>query len=134
MREVLENGWIPGREGIVITDRSVLFSDMFKATKASGVEFGLTRETIGGQKVFKLYSGGGDNVRLPSGPGIRNIGHTHPMGTPYPSTGPLSDMTNINLEFLRAVQQNPLAPVPHRRVIWGEGPFDSTIYRPDVLR
>jgi hypothetical protein len=80
MAEILENGWIPGREGIVITDRTVMFSDMFKASKKSGVEFGLGRETIDDRRVFKLYSGGGDYVGVPQDVGIggaRNIGHTH---------------------------------------------------------
>jgi RHS repeat-associated protein len=134
MAEILENGWIPGRQGITVTDRTVMFSDMFKASKASGVEFGLARETIGESRVFKLYSGGGNNVRIPSGPGARNIGHTHPQGSRYPSTGPFSDMDNINKAFLKALQQDPATPLPHRRVIWGEGLNDNTVYYPDVLR
>ena len=134
MSDIISNGWIPGREGITISDRFVRFGDMFTMSKASGVEFGLTRETLNGRMVYRLYSGGGDNVRLPSGPGSRIIGHTHPRGTRYPSTGEFSDMDNINNAFLRSLQQSPSAPMPHRRVIWGEGNFDSTIYYPNVLR
>jgi len=132
--DILENGWIPGRDGITVSDRYVRFSDLYAMSKKSGVEFGITRETINGQRAYRIYSGGGNSVRLPSGPGSRIIGHTHPQGSRYPSFGPFSDMDNINRSFLRSLQGNPAAPVPHRRVIWGEGLFDSTIYHPDILR
>jgi len=45
-----------------------------------------------------------------------------------------ADIGNINAQFLRDVGSNPLAPVPHRRVIFGSGATDSTIYYPNVLR
>jgi hypothetical protein len=103
-------------------------------SRAAGVEFGLVRETIDGRMVYRLYSGGGDNVALRGGPGRRIIGHTHPQGGRYPSEGPFSDMENINKAFLRSLQIDPTSPVPHRRVIWGDGDFDSTLYFPDILR
>jgi hypothetical protein len=103
-------------------------------TQKTGIEYGLVRATIDGKMVYRIYSGHATGVRLPSGPGTRIIGHTHPAGTRYPSTGPLSDQANINRAFLRALEENPLAPVPHRRVIWSEGPLDNTIFYLDVLR
>ena len=132
--DIIENAWIPGREGITVSDRFVRFGDLYKMTQKTGIEYGLVRETVGGQKVYRIYSGHAKGVRLPSGPGTRIIGHTHPAGTRYPSTGPFSDQANINRAFLRSLEENPLAPVPHRRVIWGEGSLDNTIYHPDVLR
>ena len=123
IEEILANKWIPGQEGITITDRFVRFGNLFKMSKATGIEFGLVSETIDGRIVYRLYSGGGDNVILRGGPGRRIIGHTHPQGGRYPSEGPLSDMENINKAFLRSLQSDPASPIPHRRVIWGDGNF-----------
>jgi hypothetical protein len=129
--EVLENGWVPGREGIIITDQTVSFSDMYRMTERTGIEYGLTRETIGGQRVFHLYSGGPNAVTMPGGLGVRNIGHTHPSGSRLPSD---PDIGNINFQYLRNLKSDPYAPVPHRRVIYGPGDTDITIYYPTEMR
>lgn len=131
--EILQKGWIPGREGITLFDRTIRFADLYRMTEAQEIEFGLTREVVGGKSVYRLYSGGRDAVTMPSGEGVRIIGHSHPRrsGSRFPS---IRDIDNINRAFLNALEVNPASPVPHRRVIWGSGPWESTIYYPNVLR
>ena len=129
--EILEHGWIPGREGITLSDGTVRFADLYRMTEAHGIEFGLTREVVDGKSVYRLYSGGRNAVTMPSGEGVRIIGHTHPSGYRLPST---ADIDNLNRAFLNSLERDLLAPVPHRRVIWGSGPANSTIYYPNVLR
>lgn len=128
MAQMLENKWIPHVQGITITDRTIRFADMFRLSQAANIEFGLTKELMNGRAVYRLYSGGPNALAMP---GIRNIGHTHPSGNQVPSN---TDIRSINEAFLDAVQSNPLARLPHRRVIWGSGPADSTFYYPNVLR
>jgi hypothetical protein len=117
--------------GITVTDRTIRFADIYRVTEKTGIEYGLTREVIGGQPAYRLYSGGADWVTMPRGGGVRVIGHTHTSGSRLPSA---ADINNINAQFLRSIEANPLAPVPHRRVIWGPGTNESTIYHPNVLR
>jgi hypothetical protein len=106
-------------------------SNLYRMTERTGIEYGLTRETIGGQRVFHLYSGGPNAVTMPGGLGVRNIGHTHPSGSRLPSD---PDIGNINFQYLRNLKSDPYAPVPHRRVIYGPGDTDSTIYYPTEMR
>ena len=131
LNDVMENAWIPGREGITLTDSTIRFADVYRLTEKTGIEFGLTRELVGGRQVRRLYSGGQNAVTLPTGPGIRSIGHTHPSAARLPSS---PDINSINRRFMNALEADPLAPVPHSRVMWGSGATDSTIYYPNVLR
>ncbi len=126
--EILEKEWVPGSEGITLSDRTVKFSDLYKMTENLDIEFGLTREIVDGKSVYRLYSGGKNAVTMPT---RGNMAHTHPSGSRLPSA---TDIENINKLFLDLLEENPLAPVPHRRIIWGPGPQDSTIYYPTVLR
>ena len=131
LNDVMENAWIPGRQGITLTDSTIRFSDVYRLTENTGIEFGLTRELVGGRQVRRLYSGGQNAVTLPTGSGIRSIGHTHPSAARLPSS---PDINSINRRFMNALEADSLAPVPHSRVIWGSGATDSTIYHPNVLR
>ena len=112
-------------------DRTVRFGDLYHLTEQTGVEYALTRETVNGERVFRLYSGGRNGVTTPGRPGIRVIGHTHSSRIGYPSP---RDIAVINDKFVEALSSNPFAPVLHERVIYGPGNTESTIYHPTVLR
>jgi hypothetical protein len=71
--ELLQSGAIPGREGIILTQRNVVFNDLWQLSDKSGVEFVLTREN--GQ--FMLRSGSPTSAPIPVG--FRPIVHTHPL-------------------------------------------------------
>jgi hypothetical protein len=74
--EMIEGALVPGREGITLTDKTVRFGDLYRLSeKTGGIEFALTRETVDGEKVFRLYSGGRNAVTTPrAGPNVRIIG------------------------------------------------------------
>jgi hypothetical protein len=130
--EMINGVLVPGREGVTLRDKTVRFGDLYKLTEKTGIEYALTRETRGDQKVFRLYSGGRNAFTTPrAGPNVRMIGHTHPNGTPYPSG---ADLRSLNEQFLEALENNPFAPVPHGRVIYGPGSTESTPYYPNILR
>jgi hypothetical protein len=131
LAEIGEGGLIPGRQGVTLTDRTVRFGDLYHLTERTGIEYALTRETLRGERVFRLYSGGHNAVTTPKRPGVRVIGHTHPGGNCYPSG---VDMRALNEGFLEAVETDPFAPVPHERVIYGPGDRESTIYYANILR
>lgn len=133
MAEVLENGWLPQIKGITLTDRGVRFADMYKLTKMTGAEYGLSKEIVRGKAVYRLYSGGADAVQIGGGgyKVVRVIGHTHPSGFRFPSA---ADTKNINRFFLKAIGTDPLAPVPGRVIIWGTNAGETTRYFPNVLR
>lgn len=70
--ELLKSGAIPGREGVILRQRTVPFDDIWKMSKQSGVEFVLTREDGG----FMLRSGSPTSAPIPGG--VRPIAHSHP--------------------------------------------------------
>ena len=95
---------IPGREGVTLTDRVIRFGDIYRLTEQIGVEYALTRETLDGSRVFRLYSGGKNAVSTPRRPDTRQIGHTHPSGFRHPSLGDLKEM---NERFLKLILSDP---------------------------
>ncbi len=131
LAELTEGALIPGREGVTLTDKTLRFGDIYSLTERTGIEYALTRETVGGDRIFRLYSGGRNAVTTPSGLNTRLIGHTHPSGIGIPSG---ADIRAINTRFLDLIDSNPYAHVPNARVIFGPGNVDSTIYYPTLLR
>lgn len=117
--ELLQAGAIPGREGVVLTQRHVVFTDLWQLSNKSGVEFALTREE--GQ--FVLRSGSPTSAPIPSG--IRPIVHTHPpdadgLNSLLPSR---ADINVLNDYWAR----NPTIQRPVSQII--TGPNQTTIFR-----
>jgi hypothetical protein len=80
---------LPGSAGIAVPGR--LSNEMMAAlSKEHSVEFALVYRAgpgkNGGGGSYWLYSGRTAGVRVPVGPDVRVINHTHPGGTPYAST------------------------------------------------
>ena len=86
LAEIREGDLIPGRPGVTLTDGTVRFGDLFHLTERTGIEYALTRETVNGERVFRLYSGGRNGVTTPGRSGIRVIGHTHYSRIAYRAT------------------------------------------------
>lgn len=146
MEELLMGNYAqPGQAGVTIitnpSNRTIYFSDLFRlGEKYGGIEFSLTREVgPGGNNVYRLYSGVADEVTTPfmvshpttPGPVLRRLGHNHPSRLPFPGRG---DMANINNNWLNMLMQDPYAPPPMSRIIWGAGDNSITPYFPNVLR
>ncbi|QPF74663.1 LysM peptidoglycan-binding domain-containing protein [Roseateles sp. DAIF2] len=114
--ELLQTGAIPGRDGVVLTQRHVSFNDLWKLSDNSGVEFVLTRED--GQ--FMLRSGSPTSAPIPGG--VRPIVHTHPLdGDGLNSLHPSrADINVLNDYWAR----NPTTQRPVSQII--TGPNQST--------
>jgi hypothetical protein len=117
--ELLKTGAIPGREGVILTQKSVSFSDIWKMSDSAGVEFLLTRENGN----FVLRSGSPTSVPIPSG--VRPIAHTHPsdidgVNSLLPSP---RDINVLNDYWAR----NPSLQRPASQII--TGPNQTTIFR-----
>ncbi|HTH10755.1 MAG TPA: hypothetical protein VMA55_14405, partial [Acidovorax sp.] len=117
--ELLQTGAIPGRDGVVLTQRHVTFGDLWRLSENSGVEFLLTREN--GQ--FVLRSGSPTNVQIPGG--VRPIAHTHPLdadglNSPLPSK---ADINVLNDYWAR----NPAISRPVSQIIIGTN--QTTVFR-----
>ncbi|RQY32502.1 LysM peptidoglycan-binding domain-containing protein [Burkholderia stagnalis] len=117
--ELLQTGAIPGREGVVLSQPNVVFSDLWRLSDNSGVEFLLTREN--GQ--FVLRSGSPTSAPIPGG--VRPIVHTHPLDADginslLPSR---ADINVLNDYWAR----NPSIQRPVSQII--TGPNQTTIFR-----
>ena len=117
--ELLQSGAIPGREGVVLTQRHVGFNDLWQLSENSGVEFVLTREN--GQ--FVLRSGSPTSAPIPGG--VRPIVHTHPLdelgaNSVLPSR---ADINVLNDYWAR----NPTIQRPVSQII--TGPNQTTRFR-----
>ena len=117
--ELLQTGAIPGREGVVLTQRTVPFRDIWQLSDKSGVEFLMTRENGS----FVLRSGSPTSVAVPAG--VRPITHTHPLdfdgiNSLMPSR---ADINVLNDYWAR----NPAIPRPVSQII--TGPDQTTIFR-----
>ncbi|WP_242628947.1 LysM peptidoglycan-binding domain-containing protein [Xanthomonas oryzae] len=117
--ELLQTGAIPGREGVVLTQKTVPFRDIWQLSDKSGVEFVMTRENGN----FVLRSGSPTSVALPTG--VRPITHTHPLdfdgiNSLMPSR---ADINVLNDYWAR----NPTIPRPVSQII--TGPDQTTIFR-----
>lgn len=109
---------IPGREGIILTQKSVKFADIYKLSAKEGIEFSLTKEN----GKFVLRSGSPDSVAVPRG--VRPIAHTHPPDEVL-GVQKLPSRADINLlNYLWS--QTPDGPRPFSLVIWGTEPGQTT--------
>lgn len=116
--ELLKTGAIPGQEGVILTQKVVKYSEIWKLSDNSGLEFALTKEN----GKFILRGGGADRVNIPAG--VRPIAHTHPpnvLGEIQPHQS-IADINTLNKYW----SQNPNAPRPKSVVIWGESAAERT--------
>jgi hypothetical protein len=131
MADFQASGALPGAEGVIITDRTVNFGDVYNLGTQNGrtIEFALTSETSadGGLLIVKkLYSGDQWSVGVPSD--ARLIGHVHPNDIPgqmWPST---TDINSLNDQFFRQLQLDPAATPTPSRIFWGPGNADNTVF------
>jgi hypothetical protein len=117
--ELLQTGAIPGREGVILTQRTVPFNDLWRLSENSGVEYVLTRE----QGNFVLRSGSPVTAPIPGG--VRPIVHTHPLdangvNSLLPSR---SDINILNDYWAR----NPSIQRPVSQIITGHN--QTTVFR-----
>ncbi|WP_206076730.1 PAAR domain-containing protein [Pseudoduganella plicata] len=130
MAEMKATGALPGEHGVIITDRTVRFGDVYELGTLGGrkIEFALVTERIDGAIVKKLYSGDGWSSPVPRD--ARLIGHVHPNDNSmklWPST---QDMNMVNARYFRELSQNPDARPAPTRIFWGAGDTDNTIFYP----
>lgn len=119
--ELLQSGAIPGREGVVLTQRHVAFNDLWQLSEKSGIEFVLTREN--GQ--FMLRSGSPTSAPIPAG--VRPIARTHPLDE-LGVNSLLPSKADINV-LNRYWSMNPTVQRPISQVITGPNqtkPFRAT--------
>jgi hypothetical protein len=122
------SGALPGQEGVIITDRTVRFGDVYELSAAQRTEFSLVTERVDGQLVKKLYSGDAWNSPVPRD--SRLIGHTHPNENAFQMWPSVGDMNTVNARYFRQLQIDPLASPAPSRIIWGPGNTDNTIFYP----
>ncbi|MET1257214.1 hypothetical protein [Aliikangiella maris] len=136
IKELMETGAFPGdlriagESGVVLTDRTVRFGDIYKLGTLGDrrVEFALTSEIRDGKRVKVLYSGTFKDVVTPKS--ARLIGHVHPnthKNQRWPSPG---DMKVLSAKYFRQLEVNPNIKPQPSRIFWGEGDFDNTIFFP----
>jgi hypothetical protein len=111
MDELLKIKGIPGRAGVILDQKDVNFSDMWKLSNQNGLEYVLTKENGN----FVLRSGAPDQVKFPAG--VHPIAHTHLpdiLGQlePHPS---FTDIDTLNTLW----RENPNSPRPESVIIWG---------------
>jgi hypothetical protein len=109
---------VPGPEGVILEQKSVSFSEMWKLSEDTGLEYVLTKEN----GKFILRSGAPSTVRSPKY--IRPIAHTHPT-TPLGEFDSLPSDADIDA-LNRLWQRNPNGPRPTSTVIWGPEPGNTT--------
>jgi hypothetical protein len=109
---------VPGPQGVILNQKSVSFSDMWKLSEDTGLEYVLTKEN----GKFILRSGAPSTVRSPKY--IRPIAHTHPT-TPLGEFDSLPSDADIDA-LNRLWQRNPNGPRPTSTVIWGPEPGNTT--------
>ena len=123
----METGYLSGTPGVTLADRSVRFGDIFLLARKAGVEFGLTREIIRGREVFRLYSGGARWVSYGKlSADARVIGDTH-LGS-FSRLPSEQDIINADAAYQASSVEGPCTKNPPRRVIYGPGDRDNTIY------
>lgn len=128
--ELRGTGALPGEQGVIITDRTVRFGDVYELGTLGGrnVEFSLVTEWSDGQLVKKLYSG--DAWTSPVPRDARLIGHGHPNENAFQMWPSAQDMNVVNARYFRALQENPNAMPAPTRIFWGPGNVDNTIFFP----
>jgi hypothetical protein len=135
LSHLLHHGCIPGWQGVVLEQKSVVFSDLWRLSQRIGVEVSLTKDLEQGNTVFRLRSGSRKRSPFtkPKFGLVRIIAHTHPSGASQrlPS---IQDIENLNDLFLHRIRQQVDAELPYSRIIFGGGLHDYTIFWPTVLR
>ncbi|EAM8905787.1 hypothetical protein CBJ65_21770, partial [Salmonella enterica subsp. enterica serovar Agama] len=132
MEDILTSGKLPGDNGIVITDKTVSYDDLFRLStnNSSGMpkEVLLVRQEVDGEMRYVIYSGEAGRVRVPGG--SRPVAHTHPTENIYQMWPSPGDMTTINKYYFSQLKLNiNHKPQPHT-IIWGKNPGDTTIIYP----
>lgn len=110
--ELLSTGAVPGSKGVILSQKTVGFDDIWKMSDELGVEFILTRENSN----FVLRSGSQTSAPIKSG--VRPIVHSHPrdefgVNSLLPST---ADINILN----KLWAQNPNGPRPISQILTGE--------------
>ncbi|BBA35542.1 hypothetical protein sS8_3605 [Methylocaldum marinum] len=126
--ELLESGYLPGEKGVIITDGSIRFGDVYKLSEKAGVEFSIVRESVDGKSVTKFYSGSAWSSPAPRDG--RLIGHTHPNKNAYQKWPSEADINIMNARYYRELAVNPYAQPRPSRIIWGPGDTHNTIFWP----
>ncbi|MEO0443116.1 MAG: hypothetical protein AAFZ92_05160 [Pseudomonadota bacterium] len=118
-QELLDTGAIPGTQGVILNQRTVVFDDIWKISENAGVEFILTKESGN----FVLRSG--SMTTAPVKLGQRPILHTYPtdefgINSLLPST---ADINVLNAAWAR----NPNGPRPVSQILTGQD--TPTVFR-----
>ena len=130
MADLRVSGALPGEQGVIITDRTVRFGDVYQLGALNGrlVEFSLVSERVDGQLVKKLYSG--DAWTCPVPRDSRLVGHVHPNKNAFQLWPSTQDMNMVNARYFRELMTNPNATPNPTRIFWGVGNADNTIFYP----
>jgi hypothetical protein len=130
MAELRASGALPGERGVIITDRTVRFGDVYElgVSREYPVEFSLVTEYSEGKLVKKLYSG--DAWTSPVPRDSRLIGHVHPNENDFKMWPSTQDMEMVNARYFRELMSNPNAAPSPTRIFWGAGNTDNTIFYP----
>ncbi|MGC7935866.1 hypothetical protein [Pandoraea pneumonica] len=130
MAELRASGALPGEQGVIVTDRTVRFGDVYELGTLGGrkVEFSLVTERVDDQLVKKLYSG--DAWTSPVPRDARLIGHVHPNESAFQVWPSTQDMNMVNARYFRSLIVNPSAAPQPTRIFWGPGNTDNTIFYP----
>ncbi|WP_426343561.1 PAAR domain-containing protein [Pseudoduganella sp. R-32] len=134
MAELKATGHLPGEHGVIVTDKTIRFGDVYELGTLGGrkVEFALVSERINGKLVKTLYSGDAWSSPVPKNG--RLIGHVHPNEISTQKWPSPADMDMINGRYFKELQVNPDArPVP-TRIFWGPGDADNTVYYPGFYK
>ncbi|OXI87196.1 hypothetical protein CFB40_16100 [Burkholderia sp. AU31652] len=130
MAELRTTGALPGEQGVILSDRTVRFGDVYDLATLGGrrVEFSLVTERVDGAVVKKLYSG--DAWTSPVPRDARLIGHVHPNENAFQMWPSTQDMNMVNARYFRELTSNPNATPLPTRIFWGPGSTDNTIFYP----
>lgn len=135
LSHVIRNRCIPGWQGVVLDQQSIVFSDLWRLSQITGVEISLTKDLYERRVIFRLRSGSRKRSPFtkPMFGLVRIIAHTHPSGHSQrlPS---IQDIENLNDLFLHQLRSQANAQLPHSRVIFGGGLHDYTVFWPSALR
>ncbi|WP_426321957.1 hypothetical protein [Pseudoduganella sp. R-43] len=126
--KLLESGELPGHYGFTLDQRTITTKDLWSLNvKHEGMEFVLTRETVDGDRVWKLYSGLPDKVRFPVFDDTQVFGHVHPLGETekLPS---FADINNMNELWRRKLAVDPTTPPLKSRIVWGPEKENVTLF------
>jgi hypothetical protein len=120
-QELLETGYVPGPQGVILNQQAVSFSDIAALGEKNGIEFSLNRE----DGKWVLYSGSQNSTAMPIGEDIWNVAHFHPSGYPFPSE---PDLILATQAYDLQLAINPAAIPKPSAIIWGQNPGDTTFY------